>query len=104
MITEAEALRIARQRNHPSIPAPQDHCPLNLGTCFYCRSDADLILQVQAETAKECAEMLDTSGVLLPIVPGETKSDQVIRFAHAFANKIRAKFGVVAVLEIEVKI
>jgi hypothetical protein len=35
------------------------------------------------------AKQLETTGVLLPIVPGETKHNHVIRFAEAFADKLR---------------
>jgi hypothetical protein len=45
-----------------------------------------------AAATRRCAEMLETEGVMLAIVPGETKHDHVIRFARAFAAKIRTKF------------
>lgn len=39
---------------------------------------------------KRAAELLETSGVLLSIVPGETKAAHVKRFAEAFAAKLRS--------------
>lgn len=48
------------------------------------------------ETARRCAEMLETEGVLLPIETPETKQDRCVRFARAFAQKIRDEFGLPA--------
>jgi hypothetical protein len=44
--------------------------------------------KIQAPGLIEAARLLRTDGVLLPIVPGETKGEQVIRFAIAFAEKL----------------
>lgn len=49
--------------------------------------------QCVAATARRCAEMLETEGVMLDIVPGETKYAHVARFARAFAAKMRTEFN-----------
>ena len=42
---------------------------------------------------REAARMLRTDGVLLSIIPRETKADHVVRFALAFADKIETVSG-----------
>ena len=49
-----------------------------------------MLVQARRDGMEAAAKMLETSGVLLPIIPGETKADHVVRFANAFAAKIRA--------------
>jgi hypothetical protein len=44
--------------------------------------------KIQRPGLLEAARLLRTDGVLLSIIPGETKSDHVIRFAIAFAEKL----------------
>lgn len=52
-----------------------------------------LVEDALCQVARHCAEMLRTEGVMLPIIPGETKADHVVRFACAFADKIERKFN-----------
>jgi len=44
--------------------------------------------KIQLPGLLEAALLLRTDGVLLPIIPGETKNEHVIRFAIAFAEKL----------------
>lgn len=52
-----------------------------------------LLNETKAMTALRCAELLETTGVMLKIIPGETKQDRCVRFARMMALKIRKEFG-----------
>jgi hypothetical protein len=74
---------------------------INLGGLVQHQSELSFLLAVFAEeahlaAARRCAEMLETEGVMLPIVTPETKQDRCVRFARAFAQKIRDEFGLPA--------
>ena len=50
---------------------------------------AKTLLAWEQRGRESAAQELETTGVMLPIVPGEIKADHVIRFAKAMAAKIR---------------
>jgi hypothetical protein len=52
-----------------------------------------LIRAIESRVVERCAAMLRTEGVMLPIVPGETKHDHIKRYAFAMAKKMESEFG-----------